>query len=183
MQQAKVEAIARIPRPTDVSRVRAFMGLTNYYRKYVKGFSAMAKPLNMLLKLDQEWQWGDEQERAFVELKARLVAAPILRRPIRGRPFQLHTDWNMLGLGVVLTQCDDEGKEFVVAYASRSNNAAELRYSSYEGECLVAMWVVAHFRCYLFGTQFTLVTDHQPLKWLMESDKLTRKLARWALIL
>jgi hypothetical protein len=60
MQQVKVEAIAHIPRPMDVSRVRAFMGLAKYYRRYVKGFSAMAKPLNMLLKLDQEWQWGDE---------------------------------------------------------------------------------------------------------------------------
>jgi hypothetical protein len=143
----------------------------------------MAKPLNMLLKLDKEWQWGDEQEQAFVELKARLVEAPIMKRPIRGRPFQLHTDWSMLGLGAVLTQCDDEGKEFVVAYVSRSNNAAESCYNSYKGECLATMWVVAHFKCYLFGTQFTLVTDHRPLKWLMESDKLTRKLARWALIL
>jgi hypothetical protein len=62
VQQAKVEAITRILRPTDVSSVRAFMGLANYYRRYVKGFSTMAKPLNMLLKLDQEWQWGDEQE-------------------------------------------------------------------------------------------------------------------------
>ncbi len=60
VQQAKVEAIACIPCPTDVSRVRAFMGLANYYCRYVKGFNAMAKPLNMLLKLDQEWQWGDE---------------------------------------------------------------------------------------------------------------------------
>ncbi len=89
--QAKVEIITHIPHPTDVSRVRAFMGLANYYCRYVKGFGAMTKPLNMLLKLDQEWLWGDEQERAFVELKARLVVAPILRRPIRGRPFQLHT--------------------------------------------------------------------------------------------
>ncbi len=62
----------------------------------------------------------------------RLVAAPILRRPIRGRPFQLHTDWSILGLGMVLTQCGDEGKEFVVAYASRSNNATESCYSLYE---------------------------------------------------
>jgi hypothetical protein len=123
MQQAKVEAIARIPRPTDVSRVSTFMGLVNYYRMYVKSFSVMAKPLNMLLKLDKEWQWGDEQEQTFMELKARLVAAPILRRLIRGHPFQLHTDWSMLGLGMMLTQCDDEGKEFVVAYASHSNNA------------------------------------------------------------
>jgi hypothetical protein len=89
----------------------------------------------------------------------------------------------MLGLGAMLTQCDDEGKEFVVAYANRSNNATKSRYNSYEEECLVAMWVIAHFRCYLFGTQFTLITDHQPLKWLMEFDKLTGKLARWALIL
>jgi hypothetical protein len=66
----------------------------------------------------------------------------------------------MLGLGMVLTQCDDEGKEFVVAYAKHLNNAMKSCYSSYEEECLVAMWVVAHFRCYLFGTQFTLVTDH-----------------------
>jgi hypothetical protein len=136
------------------------MGLANYYCKYVKGFSAMAKPLNMLLKLDQEWQWGNDQEQAFVELKARLVIIPILRRPIRGRPFQLHTDWVMLGLGVVLTHCDDEGKEFVVAYASRSNNATKSRYNSYKGECLATVWAITHFRCYLFGTQFTLVTNH-----------------------
>jgi len=70
----------------------------------------MAKPLNMFLKLDQKWQWGDEHERAFVEL--------------------------MLGLGMMLTQCDDERKEFVVAYVSRLNNVTESRYSSYEGECL-----------------------------------------------
>ncbi len=74
-------------RPMDVSRVRAFMGLANYYSMYVKGFSAMAKPLNMLLKLNQEWQWGNERKQAFVELKAKLVAAPILRGPIRGHPF------------------------------------------------------------------------------------------------
>jgi hypothetical protein len=182
VQQVKVEAIAHIPHPTDVNRVRTFMGLGNYYRRYVKGFNAMAKPLNMLLKLNQEWQWGDEQEQVFVELKARLVMAPILRKPIKGRPFQLHTDWSMLGLRAVLTQCDDE-REFVVVYASRSNNATESHHSLYKGDYLVIVWVVAHFRCYLFGTQFTLVTDHQVLKWLMESDKLTRKLTQWVHIL
>lgn len=70
----------------------------------------------------------------------------------------------MLGLGAVLTQVDDEGREFVVAYASRSNNIAESKYSSYEGECLATVWAVAHFRCYLYDNLFTLVTDHQPLK-------------------
>ncbi|OAE32882.1 hypothetical protein AXG93_3052s1120 [Marchantia polymorpha subsp. ruderalis] len=90
VQQAKVEAMACIPQ-TDVSIVCAFMGLANYYRRYVE-FTAIAKPLNLLLKSDQEWQWGDKQERTFVEFKARLVAAPILRRLIRVCPYQLHTD-------------------------------------------------------------------------------------------
>jgi hypothetical protein len=139
VQQVKVEAITRISHPMDVSRVGVFMGLANYYRKYVKGFNAMAKPLNMLLKLDQEWQWGNEQEQAFVELKAGLVMAPILRRLIRGRPFQLHTNWSMLGLGVMFSQCDDEGKKFVVAYVSCLNKSAESRYSLYKEECLATM--------------------------------------------
>jgi len=70
-----------------------------------------------------------------------------------------------------------------VAYVSRSNNATKSRYSLYEGECFVAVWVITHFKCYLFGTHFTLVNDHQSLKWLMESNKLTGKLTWWALIL
>jgi DNA mismatch repair protein MutH len=68
---------------------------------------------------------GEEQERAFLELKERLASAPILRRPIAGRSYQLHTDWSSLGIGAVLTQMDDDGREFVIAYASRSNNNAE----------------------------------------------------------
>jgi hypothetical protein len=83
----------------------------------------------------------------------------------------------------MLTQMDDDGKEFVIAYASRSNNNAEAQYSSYEEECLAAIWTIVHFQCYLYGNEFLLVTDHQPLKWLMESDKLTGKLAWWALML
>jgi hypothetical protein len=88
-----------------------------------------------------------------------------------------------LGLGAVLTQKDDFGREYVVAYVSRSNNSAEVKYSSYEGEALAAVWAIAHFRPYLYDQRFTLVTDYQPLRWLMESDKLTGKLARWALLL
>ncbi len=70
-----------------------------------------------------------------------------------------------------------------MVYVSHSNNAAKSHYSSYEGECFAVVWAIAHFRCYLFGTQFTIVIDHQPLKWLMESNKLTRKLTWWVLIL
>ena len=133
--------------------------------------------------MGQDWEWEPVQDAAFEALKKALGSAPVLRRPDIRRPFQLHTDWSMLGLGAVLTQKDDNGKEYVIAYASRSNNDAEAKYSSYEGECLAVVWAMAHFRPYLYGQKFTVVTDHQPLKWLMESDKLTGKLARWALLL
>jgi len=84
---------------------------------------------------------------------------------------------------VVLTQTDEEGKEYVVASTSRSNNSAKFNYSSYEGEALAAVWTIAYFWPYLYGQRFTLVTDHQPLKWLMKSDKFIDKFVRWALLL
>lgn len=173
VQKAKVDALNQIPVPTDVSRLRAFLGLASYYRKFVRNFSAVARDLNLLLKANQPWVWTDKQQWAFDELKKRLSSAPILRRPDPHLPYALHTDWSVLGLGAVLTQKDTSGVEYVVAYASRSNNPAEAKYSSYEGECLAAVWAIAHFRPYLYGQTFELVTDHQPLKWLMENDKLT----------
>jgi hypothetical protein len=80
------------------------------------------------------------------------------------RFFQLHTDWSAVELGMVLTQKDEEGKKYVVAYASRSNNSVESNYSSYEGEALAAVWAIAHFRPYLYEQKFTLVTDNHPFK-------------------
>jgi len=101
-----------------------------------------------------------------------------LRRHDFNKVFILHTDWNALDIGVILGQLDEEGKEYVIACASQSNNKAKNNYSSYEGECLAVVWVVIHFRPYLYGTNFTLYMDHQPIKWLMTNDKLTDKLAR-----
>jgi hypothetical protein len=118
MVTSKVEVVMSIPKPRDVSRLQAFLGLCNYYCKFVKTFSAIAKQLTMLTRLDQPWIWGDEQEAAFGILKDRLASTLILRRPIAGRTYQLHMDWSTLEIGAVLTQMDDDGKEFVIAYAS-----------------------------------------------------------------
>jgi hypothetical protein len=84
---------------------------------------------------------------------------------------------------VIFDQLNEEGKEYVIAYASRSNNKAESNYSSYEGECLVVIWAIIYFKPYFYGTKFILYTDHQPIKWLMTNGKLIGKLAHWALIL
>jgi hypothetical protein len=106
-----------------------------------------------------------------------------MRRPDFSKAFILHTYWSALGIGAILGQLDEEGKEYVIAYASRSNNKVENNYSSYKGECPVVVWVVIHFRPYLYGTKFTLNTNHQPIKWLMTNDKFIGKLTRWVFIL
>ncbi len=102
---------------------------------------------------------------------------------IRRCPFQFHIDWSTLRLGVVLIHLDDDGWEFVVVYANWSNNKIEAKYNLYEGQCLIVVWAVFSFHCYLYGSTVILVTNHQPLKFLMESYRLTGKLAKWALIL
>jgi hypothetical protein len=84
---------------------------------------------------------------------------PWLTSPDFNKVFILHTDWSALGIGAIICQLDERGKEYVIAYASRSNNKAESNYSSYEGECLAVVWPVIHFRPYLYGTNFTLYTD------------------------
>jgi len=156
---AKVVAILEMPNPTDVHTLRSFIGLCNYYRIYVQDFSTIAHPLYALLKKDVAWTWSDEAQEAFNTLKEKLSEFPILRRPDFNKVFILHTDLSALGIGAILGQLDEEGKEYVIAYASRSNKA-ESNYSSYEGECLAVVWVVIHFRPYLYGTNFTLYTDH-----------------------
>ena len=182
-QAEKVAAVRDLAAPTDISSLRSALGLFSYYRKFVSGFSKIAAPLNELLRKGMAWKWGSEQIAAFAELKDRLCSAEVLRRPNPDLPYILTTDWSQKGMGAVLSQISTEGKEHPVCYASRTCNPAEKNYGSCEGECLAVVWATQHFREYLFGTPFTLVTDHEPLKWLMQTNKTTGKLARWSLLL
>ena len=107
----------------------------------------------------------------------------MLRRPDPELPHILTTDWSQKGMGAVRSQVDRLGKEHPVCYASWTCNPAEKNYGSCEGVCLAVVWATQHFREYLFGSPFTLVTYHEPLKWLMTTNKTTGKLARWSLLL
>jgi len=180
---AKVVAILEMPNPTYVHTLRSFIKLCNYYKIYVQDFSTIIHPFYALLKKDVTWTWSEEAQQTFNIFKEKLLEFPILRRLDFNKVFILHTNWSALSIGVILGQLDEEGKEYVIAYASRSNNKAKSNYSSYEGECLAVVWVVIQFKPYLYGTKFTLHTNHQPIKWLMTNDKLIGKLARWVLIL
>ncbi len=179
---AKVIAILEMPNPIDVHILRSFIGLCNYYMIYVQYFNTIAHLFYALLKKDVNWTWSEEAQKTFNTFKEKLSEFPILRRPNFSKFFILQIDWSAFGIGVILGQLDEEGKKYVISYASQSKNKAENNYSSYEGECLVVVWVVIHFRPYLYGTKFILYTDHQPIKWLMTNDKLTGKLVRWAFI-
>jgi hypothetical protein len=115
---AKVVPILEMPNPTNVHILRSFIGLCNYYRIYVQDFNIITHPLYALLKKDVAWTWSEEAREAFSTLKEKLSDFPIMRRPDFNKVFILHTDWSALGIGAILGQLDEEGKEYVITYAS-----------------------------------------------------------------
>ncbi len=157
---AIVIAILEMPNPTNVHTLRSFIELCNYYMIYVQNFSTIVHPLYALLKKDVAWTWSEDTQEGFNTLKEKLSEFPILKRLDFSKVFILHTNQSALGIGAILGQLDEEGKEYVIAYASRSNNKAESNYFSYKRECLVGVWGVIHFKLYLYGTKFTLYIDH-----------------------
>lgn len=179
-EPGKLSSVRDFPRPTGVRGVREFLGLIGYYRRHVRDFARIAKPLTALTKKNTEFLWSDEAQAAFEELKETLVTAPLLRYPDFSRPFIVATDASKFAAGAVLSQ-SFHGKEHPVAFASRQFSPVEQRYSATERECLAVVWAVRHFRCYLYGRRFRLVTDCQPLKWLLNVKDPSSRLARWNL--
>lgn len=178
---AKVECVKEFPAPKNKTEVRQFLGLLSYYRRHIPSFAEVAKPLTRLTS-KSPFAWDLGAEAAFGQLKTRLVEAPILRFPDFSKPFTLTTDASKCAIGAVLSQVHD-GNEHPVAYASRQLNTAEQKYGATEQECLAVVWAVRHFRCYLYGRKFKIVTDCQPLKWLMNVRDPSSRLARWNLLL
>jgi hypothetical protein len=121
---AKVVAILEMPNPIDVHTLSSFIGLCNYYKIYVQDFNTIVHPLYSLLKKDVAWTWSDEAWETFNTLKEKLLEFPIMRRPDFNKVFILHIDWSALSIGDIFGSLDEEGKEYVIAYASRSNNKA-----------------------------------------------------------
>src|SRR6266540_2652848 len=131
-----IEKIINCPVPTDVTRVRKFMGLCNYYRKFIKDLSKLSKPLRQLLKKDIKFFWGSKEQETFEKLKRILTEAPVLLFPNFDKPFRLCTDASLKGLGAVLEQEDENRNLKPVAYASRSLTPAEKNYHTIDLECL-----------------------------------------------
>ena len=184
-QEAKIKALKDMPWPKDVSELRTKLGMLQYYACYCENYAARTRVLTKLLSKDTVWEWDPLVHGAAFDDARGEICKPdkALKRFDSTKPILLYTDFSHKGLGAVLAQRDDDGNEYMVACASRSTNKHEANYSSYKGECLAAVWACKLFQRYLLGPDFTLVTDHQPLKWLMTTDNLEGTHARWACVL
>ena len=177
---SKLDAVRSFPKPSCVKDVRSFLGLCNYYRRFVHGFAKIASPLNHLTRKQVDFVWSPECEKAFQELKERLCSPPVLAYPDFSQPFHLYTDASQHALGYVLGQIR-EGREHVIAYGGRELNVAEKNYSTTEREALAVVEGIKRYQPYLSGKHFLVHTDHGSLSWLMNVKDPTGRLARWAL--
>ena len=174
MDGSKVAAIRDWPTPTKVIELRSFLGLANYYRWFIQGYSKIAIPLTDLMKKEREWKWELECQDAFQRLKDAITSEPVLRLPDLELPFEVQTDASDKALRGVLVQ---EGH--LVAFESRKLDALEQRYSMHEKEMIAVIYYLDTWKHYLRGTRFMVVTNNVANTFFTTQKKLTAKQARW----
>ena len=176
----KISAVQQWPQPKNVSDVRSFLGLANFYRRFVKDYSRIALPLTELTReTTTAWKWGTEQQAAFEALKAALCSPPVLLVPDQSKPFVLNTDACKFAIGATLQQDHGNGLQ-PVAFFSAKMSDAERNYDVREQEFMALFKACLHWRHYLHGTQpFMLLTDHDSLKYHKTMPNLSGRLARW----
>jgi transposase InsO family protein len=179
----KAAVVRDYPRPATVGEVRSFLGLATYFRRFIQGFGILARPLNRLTRAActrAGFDWAEDCEASFLGLKEALTTAPCLAMPdwkaaeSGTQPFELIADASVHGIGAVLLQ---GGRP--IAYESRKFNSAAYNYDTGEQELLAIVYALQKFRCYVEGTDFRLVSDHEPLTYLDKQPRLSRKQARW----
>lgn len=176
----KISIIKNFPIPQNAKDIKSFLGLAGYYRRFIENFSNLTKPLTKLLKKNTSFSWTFEQQNSFDMLREKLTSEPILQYPDFNREFVLTTDASNFAIGAILSQ-GKIGEDLPIAYASRTLNKSECNYSTTERELLAIVWATKHFRSYLYGRKFKIVTDHRPLTWLFSVKDPGSKLIRWRL--
>lgn len=177
---SKIDAIQNWPVPKNQKELRGFLGILGYYRRFVRDFAKITKPLTAQLRKGEQVEHTDQFLKTFKLCKNLLTQSDILQYPDLDKPFVLTTDASNFALGAVLSQ-GPIGKDRPVAYASRTLTRSEERYSAIEKELLAIVWATQYFRPYLFGRKFTLFTDHQPLTYALNLKTPNTKLVKWRL--
>ena len=178
VQIEKIAAVRDWPRPQNVSELRSFLGLCSYYRRFVHKFADIAAPLHELQRKNAPFVWQEEQESAFNRLKEVLTSAPVLGVPRDEGMFTVDSDASSVGIGAVLSQQQD-GREVVIAYASRALSEAEKNYDVTRKELLAVVFALKTIKQYVLGRKFVIRTDHSALQWLKKTPEPMGQQARW----
>lgn len=180
----KIKAITAFKTPADVTQARSFIGMCSFFRRYIKGFADIARPIHETTKKNQVFKWTPEAQKAMEQLKLKLTSPPVLVHYDQEGELTIRCDASGFGIGAVLMQrSGSPNKNGVVAYASRTLSSTERKYATTHRECLAVVFAVKHWRHYVYGRKFKVVTDHHALCWLMASKDPTGQLMRWSLIL
>lgn len=177
----KVKAVAEFPPPINRKQIRRFLGMTGWYRRFISNYASLAAPLTDALKKSPKFVLGTEAISSFEALKQALITSPILSTPDFTKRFYIQCDASSCGVGGVLFQKDEDNNERVLYYHSQKLNSAQRNYTVTELECLAAIICVKKFRPFIELHDFSIITDHASLKWLMSQKDLTGRLARWSL--
>ena len=184
----KLEAVVKAPEPKNVQELRSFLGMLNYYGKFIPNISTIVHPLNRLLQHGHPWKWSEECKRAFQQAKETLTSSRLLVHYDPLLPLRLAADASAYGLGGVILHIMPDGAERPIAYASRTLAPSERNYAQLEKEALALIFGIKKFHQYLYGRKFTLITDHKPLMAILGSKKgipplAAARLQRWAILL
>ncbi|GJT35416.1 putative nucleotidyltransferase, ribonuclease H [Tanacetum coccineum] len=171
---AKIESIKDWESPKTPTEIRQFLGLAGYYRRFIEGFSKIAKPMTKLTQKSVKFNWGEKEETAFQTLKQKLCSAPILALPEGSENFVVYCDASHKGLGAVLMQ-----KEKVIAYASRQLKIHEKNYTTHDLELGAVVFALKMWRHYLYGTKCVVFTDHKSLQHILDQKELNMRQRRW----
>lgn len=183
----KIAAIKRAPMPTNVQQLRSFLGLLNYYRKFLPNLAAILQPLNDLLQKDKKWSWSAACTEAVNTAKELLTTSNLLTHYDPAKPIKMAADASQYGLGAVISHVFPNGEERPIAFALRSLSRSEKNYSQIDKEALALVYGVQKFHTYLYGRHFTLITNYKPLTTILGPKKGVSAVAaarlRWALLL
>ncbi len=184
----KVTAILNAQEPRNVTELRSFLGMLQYYSRFLPNLSTMLNPLNNLLQNNVKWEWNERCKTAFKQAKLALASADVLAHYDVNKPLRLAADASPYGIGAVLSHIEVNGEERPIAFVSRTLTKAEQNYSQLEKEGLALIFGVRKFYSYIYGRRFTLVTDHKPLVTILGPKQgiptlAAARLQRWALIL
>jgi hypothetical protein len=182
MDKAKVETVEQLLPPMDVKSLRSFLGHAEFYRRFIKYFSKITKPLTQLLQKDVAFYFDEKCLAAFRTLKCALVSAPIIQPPDWSQPFEIMCDVSDYAVGAVLGQ-RKEGRVHAVYYASKTLSEAQLNYATTEKELLAVVFAFEKFRSYIVNLKVIVYTDHAAIKYLLAKMDAKPRLIRWILLL